>query len=129
MYRFYWYPKCSTCKKAKAWLDAHHVDYQLIDMVTNTPSAETIKAWLTHTEVPIRRLFNTSGMKYRELGLKDQLADFSVKKASEVLSTDGMLIKRPLIVKDKQLVAIGFNEKTYEGVLIENGWETLEEKR
>lgn len=118
MYRFYWYPKCSTCKKAKSWLDAHHIDYQVVDMIADTPSAETIEEWLTHNEIPMRRLFNTSGMKYRELGLKDQIADFSVKKASAVLSTDGMLIKRPLIVKDKQLVAIGFNEKTYEGVLI-----------
>ena len=118
MYRFYWYPKCSTCKKAKAWLDAHHVDYQVIDMIASPPSEEMITDWLEHNESPLRRLFNTSGMKYREMGLKDQVADFSINEASRILSSDGMLIKRPLIVKGKQLVAIGFNEKIYEGVLI-----------
>ncbi|EOH89052.1 arsenate reductase family protein [Enterococcus villorum] len=118
MYDFYWYPKCSTCKKAKAWLEAHDIDFQTIDMIKNPPTAETIEEWLKHNEVPIRRLFNTSGMKYRELGLKDQITDFSIQQASRVLSSDGMLIKRPLIVKGKQLVAIGLNEKTYEGVLM-----------
>ncbi|MBF8807491.1 MAG: arsenate reductase family protein [Enterococcus lacertideformus] len=118
MYHFYWYPKCSTCKKTKAWLEAHHIAYQAIDMITSPPTAETIEEWLHESEVPIRRLFNTSGIKYRELGLKDQVNDFSIPKASQILSSDGMLIKRPLIVKGKQLVAIGFNEKTYEGVLI-----------
>ena len=54
MYRFYWYPKCSTCKKAKAWLDAHHIDYQVVDMIADTPSAETIEEWLTHNEIPMR---------------------------------------------------------------------------
>lgn len=117
MYTFYWYPKCSTCKKAKAWLDKHEVAYQTIDMIQEVPAAETIEAWLSNSQVPIRRVFNTSGMKYRELGLKEQVGSFTIAKASQVLSTDGMLIKRPLIVKDKQLVAIGFNEKTYEGVL------------
>ncbi len=63
MYRFYWYPKCSTCKKAKAWLDAHHVDYQVIDMIASPPSEEMITDWLEHNEIPLRRLFNTSGMK------------------------------------------------------------------
>lgn len=118
MYRFYWYPKCYTCKKAKSWLDAHHVDYQVIDMIASPPSEEMITDWLEHNEISLRRLFNTSGMKYREMGLKDQVADFSINEASRILSSDGMLIKRPLIVKGKQLVAIGFNEKIYEGVLI-----------
>ncbi len=57
MYRFYWYPKCSTCKKAKAWLDAHHVDYQVIDMIASPPSEEMITDWLEHNEIPLRRLF------------------------------------------------------------------------
>ncbi|MGX7172966.1 arsenate reductase family protein [Enterococcus ratti] len=118
MYHFYWYPKCSTCKKAKAWLEEHHIDYQAIDMITYPPSAETLEKWLTYNTFPMRRLFNTSGMQYRELGLKNQLNHFSISEVSHVLSSDGMLIKRPLIVKDKQLVAVGFNEKIYEGVLI-----------
>ena len=69
MYRFYWYPKCSTCKKAKAWLDAHHVDYQVIDMIASQPSEEMITDLLEHNEIPLRRLLNTSGNKYREKGL------------------------------------------------------------
>ncbi len=107
----YWYPKCSTCKKAKAWLDQHGVSYQTVDMIKEVPKASTIETWLETSQVPIRRLFNTSGMKYRELGLKDQVGEFTASKASQVLSTDGMLIKRPLILREDQLVAIGFNEK------------------
>ncbi|MGL9894244.1 arsenate reductase family protein [Enterococcus mundtii] len=115
MFTFYEYPKCSTCRKAKAWLDNHQVTYQAVDMVKDTPTAETIESWLKHSDVPLRRVFNTSGMKYRELGLKDQIDELSLIEASQLLSTDGMLIKRPLIVKDNQLVTIGFNEKIYEG--------------
>ncbi|OTP10214.1 arsenate reductase ArsC [Enterococcus sp. 10A9_DIV0425] len=118
MFTFYWYPKCSTCRKAKTWLDNHQVVYQTIDMIQYPPTAETIEIWLKHSDIPIRRIFNTSGMKYRELGLKDQVDSLSIAQASQLLSTDGMLIKRPLIVKENQLVAIGFNEKTYEGALI-----------
>lgn len=118
MYTFYWYSKCSTCKKAKAWLDQHGVSYQTVDMIKEVPKASTIETWLETSQVPIRRLFNTSGMKYRELGLKDQVGEFTASKASQVLSTDGMLIKRPLILREDQLVAIGFNEKIYEGELI-----------
>ena len=118
MYTFYWYPKCSTCKKAKAWLDQHGVSYQTVDMIKEVPKASTIETWLETSQVPIRRLFNTSGMKYREHGLKDQVGEFTASKASQVLSTDGMLIKRPLILREDQLVAIGFNEKIYEGELI-----------
>ena len=115
MYTFYWYPKCSTCKKAKAWLDTHQIAYQTVDMVQETPTIET---WLTNTDLPMRRLFNTSGMKYRELGLKSQIDGFSIEEARELLSTDGMLIKRPLLVKEDQVVTVGYNEKTYEGALV-----------
>lgn len=118
LYTFYWYPKCSTCKKAKAWLDAHQIAYQAVDMVQETPTAQTIETWLTNTDLPMRRLFNTSGMKYRELGLKTKIDDFSIEQASELLSTDGMLIKRPLLVKEDQVVTVGYNEKTYEGALV-----------
>lgn len=114
MYTFYWYPRCSTCKKAKAWLDAHEISYQAIDMVQDVPSAQTIAGWMAQSEYPMRRFFNTSGQKYRELGLKDQVGDFTLEEASATLATDGMLIKRPLLVKDEQVVAIGFKEADYE---------------
>ncbi|KAF1299336.1 hypothetical protein BAU15_01440 [Enterococcus sp. JM4C] len=115
MYTVYEYPKCSTCKKAKRWLEAHDVSFEAIDMITTPPKPEVIAGWMAQSDLPIRRFFNTSGQKYRELGLKDQIESFTVEKASQVLATDGMLIKRPVLVKDGQVVAIGFKEIDYEG--------------
>ncbi|MFV0560604.1 MAG: arsenate reductase family protein [Enterococcus sp.] len=120
MYTFYWYPKCSTCKKAKAWLDDNQISYQAVDMITNVPSSDVIAQWMEHSELPIRRFFNTSGIRYRELDLKNQVGDFSITKASQLLSTDGMLLKRPIVVEDNRVVAIGFNENTYEGAIHKN---------
>ncbi|MDT2596798.1 arsenate reductase family protein [Enterococcus dongliensis] len=116
MVKFYWYPKCSTCRKAKAWLDQADVDYETIDLVQATPSAAAFEKWLTASELPIRKFFNTSGMRYRELGLKDKVADLSVKEASELLASDGMLVKRPLLIKEDQFLLNGFKETIYEGV-------------
>lgn len=113
--KFYWYPKCSTCRKAKAWLDQAGIDYETIDLVQETPSADTFEKWLTASDLPVRRFFNTSGMKYRELGLKDKMAELSVKEASDLLASDGMLVKRPLLIKDDQFLLNGFKETTYEG--------------
>ncbi|MBX8938349.1 arsenate reductase family protein [Enterococcus gilvus] len=115
MLKFYWYPKCSTCRKAKAWLDQAGIDYETIDLVQATPSADNFEKWLTASELPVRKFFNTSGMKYRELGLKDKMADLSVKEASELLASDGMLVKRPLLIKNDQFLLNGFKETTYEG--------------
>ncbi|REC32171.1 hypothetical protein CF160_06815 [Enterococcus pseudoavium] len=114
MLKFYWYPKCSTCRKAKAWLDQAGIDYETIDLIQETPSAADFENWLTTSELPIRRFFNTSGIKYRELGLKDQMADLSIKEASELLASDGMLVKRPLLIKDDQFLINGFKEADYE---------------
>ena len=115
MLKFYWYPKCSTCRKAKAWLDQAGIDYETIDLVQETPSADTFEKWLTASDLPVRRFFNTSGMKYRELGLKDKMAELSVKEASDLLASDGMLVKRPLLIKDDQFLLNCFKETTYEG--------------
>lgn len=115
MLKFYWYPKCSTCRKAKAWLDQAGVDYETIDLIQETPSAATFEKWLTASDQPVRKFFNTSGMKYRDLGLKDKMADLSVKEASELLASDGMLVKRPLLIKNDQFLMNGFKETTYEG--------------
>lgn len=117
MFTLYWYPKCSTCKKAKAWLEAQDVSFDTMDMIQNPPSASQLQTWMTASDLPIRRFFNTSGQKYREMGLKDQVPTFSVAEAAELLATDGMLIKRPLLVKDGQLLAIGFKEMDYEGAI------------
>ena len=117
MYTFYWYPKCSTCKKAKAWLDQKEVKYQLIDMIQTPPSAQQLAEWMEQSELPVRRFFNTSGIRYREQGLKEKVNDFSIKGASELLATDGMLIKRPIFIKEDQFIANGFKEADYEGAV------------
>jgi transcriptional regulator, Spx/MgsR family len=117
MITLYWYPKCSTCRDAKKWLEAQGYEVETVDMIQNIPSAELLEQWMKTSELPMRRFFNTSGMKYRELGLKDQIDTFTVKEACEVLATDGMLIKRPILVKDGQFVLNGFKEADYTTVL------------
>lgn len=93
------YPRCSTCKKAKRWLDEHDIEYHDRDIVEDNPSAEELGEWRRLGELPLRRLFNTSGTKYRELGVKTQLdAGMSDEDAYALLSTDGMLVKRPVLV-------------------------------
>lgn len=109
---FICYPKCSTCKKAQKFLDDNKLSYQLQDIVQDTPSFEHLKAWHTKTGLPIRRLFNTSGMRYRELDLKNKLDSMSDDEAFSLLASDSMLIKRPLLVGD-DLVLIGFKEKEW----------------
>ena len=84
-------------------------------MIEATPSKADFERWISQSELPIRRFFNTSGMKYRELGLKDKIADLSIAEASELLASDGMLVKRPLLIKNDQFLMNGFKEDTYEG--------------
>ena len=95
------YPKCSTCKRAKAWLDEHGVEYVDRDIVADNPTAEELAAWVARSGLPVRRFFNSSGMKYRELGLKARLdAGMTDQECFELLATDGMLVRRPLLVGD-----------------------------
>lgn len=104
------YPKCSTCKKAKKWLDERGVSYIDRDIVSDNPTAAELADFRARSGLPVRRLFNTSGMRYRELGLKDRLdAGMSDDECYELLATDGMLVKRPLLVGDGFAVP-GFNE-------------------
>ena len=98
---FIWYPKCSTCQKAKKWLDDNNIEYTLRDIVLETPTEEELSIWIKESGLDIKKFFNTSGMKYRELGLKDKLDNMSLEEKVKLLSSDGMLIKRPLIVGDK----------------------------
>ena len=90
------YPKCSTCKKAKKWLDDHEIRYDDRHIVENNPSKDELKEWLAKSNKPVRKFFNTSGRLYRELGLKDKLDSMSEDEQLEILTSDGMLIKRPL---------------------------------
>ncbi|KOO47779.1 arsenate reductase family protein [Viridibacillus arvi] len=110
---FIQYPKCTTCRKAKAWLDENEVNYTDKHIVEETPSKEELKQYLDASGLPLKKFFNTSGMKYRELQLKDRLADMSEDEQLELLASDGMLIKRP-IVTDGKKVTLGFKESDFE---------------
>lgn len=113
------YPKCSTCKKAKAWLDEHGVEYIDRDIVTDNPTADELATWIVRSGLPVRRFFNSSGMKYRELGLKARLdAGMTDQECYELLATDGMLVKRPLLVGD-DFVIPGFREAAWTEALLQ----------
>lgn len=112
------YPKCSTCKKAKKWLDEHGVSYTDRHIVEDNPQADEIADWQARSGLPVRRFFNTSGMKYRELGVKAQLdAGMSDEDARALLATDGMLVKRPIVVAGNT-VLVGFREAAWEEALL-----------
>ena len=98
---FIWLPKCSTCQKAKKWLDDNGIKYTLRDIVLDTPSEEELKIWINKSGLDIKSFFNTSGLKYRNLGLKDKMDSMSFDDKVKLLSSDGMLIKRPLLIGDK----------------------------
>ena len=112
------YPKCSTCKKAKKWLDDHGVAYDDRHIVEDNPTAEELSAWQQKSGLPVRRFFHTSGMQYRELGVKAKLdAGMSDEEAFALLATDGMLVKRPIVVADDG-VLVGFKEAAWEEALL-----------
>lgn len=107
------YPKCSTCKKAKKWLDEHAVSYTDRNIKEDNPTAEELKQWHEKSGLPLKRFFNTSGMLYREMGLKDKLPAMSEEEQIALLASDGMLVKRPVLVTEDQ-VRVGFQEKEWE---------------
>lgn len=107
------YPKCSTCKKAKKWLEENDIDFIDRNIVTETPTVEELTKWIKESGQDIKKWFNTSGLKYKELNLKDKLESMTDKEKIELLASDGMLIKRPVIVSDKAIL-IGFREETWE---------------
>ena len=113
MLQFIEYPKCSTCRKAKAELNQLGVDFEAVDIVQNTPSRDQLLDWIQNSDFEIKSFFNTSGLKYRELGLKEKVPHLTSQEAADLLSTDGMLIKRPLLVRDNQILQIGYR-KAYE---------------
>lgn len=110
--QFYQYPKCTTCKKAQKWLDEHNINYESIHIVEQTPTKEQLEEMYKVSGLPLKKFFNTSGMKYKELGLKDQLATMSEEEQLALLASDGMLIKRPLASDGKQ-VTLGFKESDF----------------
>ena len=114
---FLQYPPCSTCRKAKNWLDAHGIDYTDRHIKEQNPSCEELKSWLEISGLPVKKFFNTSGMQYRALELKDKLPGMSVEEQLQLLSTDGMLVKRPILVTEDGKVLTGFKEADWENAL------------
>lgn len=109
------YPKCSTCQKAKRWLQDKGVTFEARHIVEQNPTAEELKKWHELSGLPLKRFFNTSGMKYKELGLKDKLPNMTEAEQYELLATDGMLVKRPILV-GKDFAIPGFKENVWEEV-------------
>lgn len=107
---FYWYPKCGTCRKAKKWFDEHNIEYEAVHIVDEPPSREQIEELYKKSGLELRKFFNTSGKKYRELGLKDKIKTMSEDEMLDLLASDGMLLKRP-IVTDGEKVTVGFKEE------------------
>lgn len=107
------YRKCSTCIKALKWLEEHHISYEERSIVDENPSYEELKEWYEKSGLPLKRFFNTSGKLYKEMQLKDKLKEMSEDEQLHLLATDGMLVKRPLVVGD-DIVLTGFKEKEWE---------------
>lgn len=113
---FICYAKCSTCQKAKKWLEEKNLDFEIRDIKEQNPSAEELTLWIASSGKPIKKFFNTSGLKYKELKLKDKLESISDEEKIALLASDGMLVKRPILIKGQQ-VLVGFKEAEWESIL------------
>ncbi len=114
---FIWYPKCTTCQKAKKWLDDNDVSYEPRNIKEQNPTASELRQWWEKSNLPLRKFFNTSGLLYKSLGLKDKLPSMSEEDQFSLLATDGMLIKRPLLITQEH-VLVGFKEEVWECALV-----------
>ena len=112
MLKFICYPKCTTCQKAKKWLDDNNIEYELRDIKEDNPTFEELSEWYKMSGLPLKKFFNTSGLLYKSMGLKDKLPNMSEEEQLKLLSTDGMLVKRPLLIGEDFLL-IGFKEKEW----------------
>lgn len=113
MLTFICYPKCTTCQRAKKWLDDHHVAYDLRDIKANNPTRAELERWYKTSGQPLKKFFNTSGLLYKSLALKTKLPAMSEAEQLDLLATDGMLVKRPLLIGDG-FVLVGFKEAEWE---------------
>lgn len=109
---FICYPKCSTCKKAQKWLDDHGVKYELRDIKEQNPTLGELREWHSKSGLPLKKFFNTSGLQYKALGLKDKLPEMSEEEQLRLLASDGMLVKRPILI-DGGKVVVGFPKEGY----------------
>ena len=107
------YPKCSTCQKAKKWLESNDIEFTDRHIIENNPTEKELNKWIKQSKKDIKKWFNTTGMKYKELNLKDKLVDMSEEDKIKLLASDGMLIKRPILVTEKDIL-IGFREAEWE---------------
>lgn len=107
------YPRCTTCKKAKKWLDDNHISYMDRHIKEDNPTVEELKEWHARSGLPLKRFFNTSGNLYKEMGLKDKLPSMSEEEQYALLATDGMLVKRPILVT-QDTILVGFKEAEWE---------------
>ena len=112
MLKFICYPKCTTCQKAKKWLDDNNIEYELRDIKESNPTFEELSEWYKMSGLPLKKFFNTSGLLYKSMGLKDRLSAMPEEEQLKLLATDGMLVKRPLLI-GKDFVLVGFKEKEW----------------
>ena len=117
MLEFICYPKCTTCKKAQKWLDENHIEYVLRDIKTENPTFDELSVWKKCSGQPLKKFFNTSGLLYKSMELKNKLPEMSEEEMLSLLSSDGMLVKRPLLVAD-DFVLIGFKEAQWSEKLL-----------
>lgn len=113
MLKFVCYPKCTTCQKSKKWLDDKAIQYELRDIKLNNPNYDELCDWYNKSGLPIKKFFNTSGLLYKALDLKNRLPEMSEDEMLRLLATDGMLVKRPLLIGD-DFVLVGFKEKEWQ---------------
>lgn len=112
---FIQYPKCSTCQKAKKWLETNNIEFQDRNIITETPTIQELNKWITKSGKDIKKWFNTSGLKYKELNLKEKLNTMTDEEKIELLASNGMLIKRPILISDK-VVFVGFKEEEWKSL-------------
>ena len=112
------YPPCSTCKKAKKWLDDNGISYTPRHIKEDNPSFEELSAWLVQSGLPVKKFFNTSGLLYKSMNLKEKLPSMNEEEQLRLLSTDGMLVKRPIVVTDDNRILVGFKEPQWAQTLL-----------
>ena len=112
MIKFICYPKCTTCQKAKKWLDDNKIEYELRDIKEDNPTLEELTAWYKSSGIPLKKFFNTSGLLYKSMELKDKLPTMTEEEQMKLLATDGMLVKRPLVISEG-FVLVGFKESEW----------------
>ncbi len=115
MVKFIGYPKCTTCQRAKKWLDDNNIEYELRDIKFDNPALEELTEWYKESGLPIKKFFNTSGLLYKSLDLKNKLSEMSEDEMLKLLATDGMLVKRPLLIGDGFML-VGFKEAEWDKV-------------